>query len=708
MHSAHPLGRLLVASGMLTPQALEEVLLVQKTDGRRLNELLEAKGLIRPHQLAQFLSRQLSCPWVSLSRIEISREAVERLPRDIAIKHHMVPVYLGTSKGATALYVAMDDPTDEAALAEASRAATMPVKPMVALTSEIKALLDRLYGAGAVAASVPPLDLPRERTPSLPVVAPPFAVDGAPRVVPSRPPKPPPPKPSFFPAPSGEESILDEVEVIDVTDAPKPAPAWAKVFVVDPKGAAAARVRGAAARVGVAAIPVTLAEVSKALAANVPCALVVADEVWATERVRLDRAALDAGVHVVVASPNVHDRQFEGLIDAAIRRWRRMSYEKGSVLEGRYELLRDLGGRIPGSRWEVRHKRTGRRAMLKVGVRSARDEADAEAVRREQMALARVHHPGAVDLRDAGNTELGDPYIVVEMLEGRTLEGLVAARGGLPLDDACSIVHQIALVLAAAHEAGVRHGAVRPDNVLVIRDAWGTERAKLIHWEAATVMDARPTTNVAHDLAGLGECAFFALLGRARDDNEDIASVSLPPKLASVLFRALTARERFESVWQFVDALKIAAPRPLGPSRLLEANPERRSNKIRPATTTEPPELPLPSELRRYHRVPYRTPVKIEVPGVGAIDGRSEDICEGGIFLVTRGTIADGAEVTLRFALPLDGNVVSETGIVRWTRSPRSGGSEPRAMGVEFSATSAECVEQIARYVASWMTESSA
>jgi hypothetical protein len=97
MHSALPLGRLLVASGLLTQQALDEVLLFQKTDGRRLGELLEVKGLVRPHQLAQFLSHQLACPWVSLSRIEVAREAVERLPREIALKHHMVPVHLRTS-----------------------------------------------------------------------------------------------------------------------------------------------------------------------------------------------------------------------------------------------------------------------------------------------------------------------------------------------------------------------------------------------------------------------------------------------------------------------------------------------------------------------------------------------------------------------------------------------------------------------------------
>ncbi len=693
---------------MLTQQALDEVLLVQKTDGRRLSELLEARGLLRSHQLAQFLSRQLACPWVSLPRVEISREAVERVPREIALKHHIVPVQLGTSKGATALFVAMDDPTDEVALAEVSRAAKMPVKPMVALTSEIKAALERIYGTGAVAASVPPLDPPRERAASMPVIPPQTALptDGA-RATPSRPPKPPPPKPTV-PPPPREESILDEVDVIDVTDAPAPSATRGKVFVVDPKGGAMARIHGAAVRLGLEAVAVGLAELPKALAQDVPCALVVTEEAWAHDRLALDRTVLDAGVHLVVANAQLQDRQLEDLIDAALRRWRRPSYEKGSVLEGRYELLRDLGGRVPGSRWEVRHKKTGRRAMLKVGVRSSSDETDAEAVRREQMALARVHHPGAVDLRDAGMTELGDPYIVVEMLEGRTLEGLVAARGALPMDDACSIIHQIAHVLAAAHEAGVRHGAVRPDNVLVVRDAWGIERAKLIHWEAATVMEAGPTANVAHDLAGLGACTFFALTGRARNEGEDVGSVSLPPKLANVLARTLTARDRFESVRAFIDALEIASPKPFEPSQLLDANPERRAVTAATSATTAPVELPLPSELRRFMRVPYRTPVRIEVPGVGVIDGRSEDICEGGIFLVTRGKIADGTEVTVRFALPLDGNVVTETGIVRWTRSPRSGGGgEPRAIGIEFSATSAECVEQIARYVAFWATESS-
>src|SRR5688572_6304227 len=160
MHSALPLGKLLVASGLITEKALDEVLAIQKGDGRRLGELLAERGLVRPHQLAQFLSHQLACPWVSLQRVEIAREAVAVLPRDIALRHHMVPVHLRASKGATTLYVAMDDPTDDVALSEASIASKMPVKPMIALASEIPTSLDQLYGAGALATSlsIPPLD----------------------------------------------------------------------------------------------------------------------------------------------------------------------------------------------------------------------------------------------------------------------------------------------------------------------------------------------------------------------------------------------------------------------------------------------------------------------------------------------------------------------------------------------------------------------
>jgi len=680
MHSVQPLGRLLVTSGLLTQQALDEVLALQKTDGRRLGELLAEKGLVRPHQLAQFLSHQLACPWVSLQRVEIAREAVEALPPAIALKHHMVPVHLRVTKGATTLYVAMDEPTDDIALAAASAAAAMPVKAMVALSSEIRAHLDRLYGSPTPAPE--PSPSVRERAPSFASV-PSIAVkdDASGKSLPSRPPKPPPPKPSA-PLPSRDEpSILDVVDVIEEDPSSRPSPR-PKVLVVEAKESLVVSVRAAAARFGGDAIGVTLADAASAAAAHSPCALVVTEDVYANERSGLDLLALETGALLVVSSEAFEGRQLEGLLEDAIKRWRRSSYEKGAVLEGRYELLRDVGGRVAGSRWEVRHLRTARRSLLKVGVRIDGDESDAESVRREQLALASFIHPGSVDLRDAGTTERNDPYIVVEMLEGRTLEGLVAARGALPTAEACSVIRQIADVLAAAHDASIRHGEVRPENVLIVRDAWGVERVKLVNWEAAIIADG--AADVAIDLAGIGACAFLALAGRTRNEGEAVRSIGSGSG---------------------------------APQELLDAKPERRGTSVRPgprSASVAPPaeeeeatEKPAPqpssdaTELRRYPRAAYRTPVRVEVPGIGAVDGRSEDISERGLFVVTRGKIADGAQVTVRFALPIDGKVVSESGVVRWSRAPHSGdgGGAARAVGIELTSPGPESVKQISRYV---------
>ena len=682
MHSAVPLGRLLVNAGLLTQQALDEVLAFQKTDGRRLGELLAEKGLVRPHQLAQFLSHQLACPWVSLQRVEVAREAVDTLPRDVALKHHMVPVHLRTSKGATALYVAMDDPTDDVALAEAAARTTMAVKPMVALTTEIRTLLDRLYGA------------PQKKSPSLVVK------DGT-----SRPPKPPPPRSSLAPPPPLREdlSILDEIDFVEDDSTSRPSKS-AKVFVIDPNEGPVRTVRATAGRHGADTVTASLADVARIASEMSPCPIVVEEEVYESGRSNLDKLAPDVGAQLVAASKQFERRQIEGFLEASIKRWQMASYEKGAIIEGRYELLRDLGGRFVGSRWEVRHVRTARRAMLKVGVRAAQDEPDAEAVRREQLALSRFQHPGAVELRDAGHTELGDPFVVVEMLEGRTLEGLVAARGALDPREACVIIRHVAEVLVTAHDAGVLHHEVRPENVVVFRDAWGGERTKLVHWESATVSEGSPEATV--DLAGLGACAFLALVGRARIDGESVSSSMVPAapdletELARVVARAIGGAQakRFASVKDFIEALDKATPRGQM-SSILGSDPERRGTSHHPG----PPEIRPPAkveELRRHRRAPYRTPVRVEVTGVGAIDGRSEDVSETGLLIVTRGKIAQGATVTVRFALPIDGKVVSETGIVRWTRGPKSSESnEPLAIGVELTSPNEESTCQIARYV---------
>lgn len=715
METAAPLGRLLVTSGLLTQEALDEILTLQKTDGRRVTELLAEKGLVRPHQLAQFLSHQLACPWVSLQRVEIAPEAVEKLPGDVARRHHMVPVHLRTSRGgSTALYVAMDDPTDDIALSEATTAAKMPVKPMVALASEIKEQLAELYPR-APEPSRP--DFPKPVSPAPPGVLPigfppPPKTNPSMSTVPNRPAvsKPPPPlpinKPSLVPAPtiktkSEEPSILEMSDLSVIEDAPVSQTLSPTIIVIEPDDDLLLNVQVIAKKTAAAAIKLTLAEATQAAQNTAPGAIVVAESFYTKEKAAIERIALDANALLIVSNATFEGQQYEGQLLGAVERWRRAAYDQGAVLEGRYELLRDLSGRKHQRRpasWEVKHTATKRRSIVRIGIRSS----DA-AVRREQAALAKVHHPGALEMRDAGMTELGDPFIVVESVEGKTLEGLVAARGALESMEALSLIRQLAEVLAAAHEVGVTHEAVRPEHVIVWRDPWGTERVKLVYWESASVGEA--PAPAALDLAGIGACAFLALTGRAWTDGEDAAAIK-DPKIAEVVKKALAKEGTMRSFAEALIAAPAAGPiRRTSSSMLLAANPEKRGASIRPPPAPGPSALAAmaaeaPKEMRKHPRAPYRTPVRVEVPGIGAVDGRSEDISSGGLFVVTRGHIADKVQVSIRFALPIDGKVVSEMAIVRWSRAPNEDDvGAVRAIGIELVSPSVETLRQIGRYV---------
>src|SRR6187549_2441733 len=88
------LGQLLVDAKLLRQSDLDEVLALQRSDGRRLGTLLLERGLVNETQLTQVLSHQLSVPWVSLVHIEFSRKLLNLVPHDVADRCCMVPIYV--------------------------------------------------------------------------------------------------------------------------------------------------------------------------------------------------------------------------------------------------------------------------------------------------------------------------------------------------------------------------------------------------------------------------------------------------------------------------------------------------------------------------------------------------------------------------------------------------------------------------------------
>lgn len=156
------LGDMLVQAQMLSTEKLSQALGVQSERGGRLGEILVAEGFVSETQLTQTLSNQLSVPWVSLHHVDFTRALLNRVPRALAERFGLVPVYVrAVRREGDTLFVAMDDPTNEEAIAAVSAAAGLPVRAMVAAPSDIRRAIRAYYGgASLVPPAVPPTPSP--------------------------------------------------------------------------------------------------------------------------------------------------------------------------------------------------------------------------------------------------------------------------------------------------------------------------------------------------------------------------------------------------------------------------------------------------------------------------------------------------------------------------------------------------------------------
>lgn len=140
----------------------------------------------------------------------------------------------------------------------------------------------------------------------------------------------------------------------------------------------------------------------------------------------------------------------------------------GRVFEGKYRLDERLGGGGMGTVYRATHLLIDRPVALKVlSQRFVGDQTAQQRFRREARAAGRMQHPNAVTVTDFGATEDGYLYIVMELLEGRTLRDLMAHEGPLDPARAVSIMLQACAAVGAAHEAGLIHRDLKPANIFI-------------------------------------------------------------------------------------------------------------------------------------------------------------------------------------------------------------------------------------------------
>ena len=140
----------------------------------------------------------------------------------------------------------------------------------------------------------------------------------------------------------------------------------------------------------------------------------------------------------------------------------------GTILAGKFRVVRRLGFGGMGSVYEVEHEITKHRRALKLmhpGF-AARAEHVARFLR-EASAAGRIGNPHIAETFDAGKLDSGEPYIVMELLAGQPLSDLIETRGQLGFGEAISLTLQAAEGIEAAHAAGIVHRDLKPENVFV-------------------------------------------------------------------------------------------------------------------------------------------------------------------------------------------------------------------------------------------------
>lgn len=231
------LGELLVQSRVLTPEKLAEALALQKSEQaagrpRRLGRLLVEKGFVEETQMTQILGKQLAVPWVSLYHVDFSRQLLNLVPREVAEAYTIVPVYVRNVRGqGDTLYVATDDPTNTEGLERVQAFAALPVRPMIASATDIKAAIRVYYGGGSAAPQAqnaapapPPPGRPAGAVPAEPPPpAPPSSDQPLPSTTPARKSRDEPPPSTIADAPHARERTSEpRTDVkIQVVEAPK-------------------------------------------------------------------------------------------------------------------------------------------------------------------------------------------------------------------------------------------------------------------------------------------------------------------------------------------------------------------------------------------------------------------------------------------------------------------------------------------------------
>lgn len=166
-------------------------------------------------------------------------------------------------------------------------------------------------------------------------------------------------------------------------------------------------------------------------------------------------------------------------------------FSEGQTLRGKYQILAKLGQGGMGTVYKVRHLHFDEICALKVvGSHLTEDPGFLQRFRAEALVMRRLRHPNAVRVQDFDETEDGRPFMVMEYIEGQSLDKAMATEPPFHPRRAVRIASQICAALGEAHQLGIIHRDIKPANILLARTATGGEEVKVLDFGVAKVKES--------------------------------------------------------------------------------------------------------------------------------------------------------------------------------------------------------------------------
>ncbi len=261
--------------------------------------------------------------------------------------------------------------------------------------------------------------------------------------------------------------------------------------------------------------------------------------------------------------------------------------EVGQVLAGRYRLMELLGQGGMATIFRAHDAQLGRDVAVKV-LRSeyGRDPAFVARFRQEAQSAAQLNHPNVVNVFDYG-MEGGDPFIVMELIDGGDLASVLRERGALEPLAAARIAQQVFEALAAAHGRGIVHRDIKPTNVLLT----GSGRVKVADFGIARAFSEAQLTMPGTTLGSVHYFSPEQARGEMVTSASDVYSAGL------VLFEMLTGRRAWSGDSAGAVAVARLAGDPPAPSSLRQGIPQILDIAARRALARVPADRPTASDM---------------------------------------------------------------------------------------------------------------